>query len=183
MLAGLDVLGRHVLWRTSQVVGVLLLAVGQQRQAEIGDLGLAVGGDHDVGGLEVAMDDAGLVRRADAGQHVAHDVHCLLDRQRLLEHGMQRFALDVFQHQVGFRLEAADIVDADDIAVLQLADRTRFLHQVVDRRLLQVALANRYGLDRDLAVEAWIVGQVNDTLGALAEDILDNEAVDLRGMV
>ena len=52
------------------------------REAEVEHLGLAVGRELDVGGLEVAVHDALLVRRAEAVRHLARDLERLGDRQR-----------------------------------------------------------------------------------------------------
>jgi len=43
-------------------------------QAEIADLGLAVGRHEDVRGLHVAVDDSGLVRRGDAARRLLEEL-------------------------------------------------------------------------------------------------------------
>ena len=47
--------------------------------AEIEELGLAVGGDEDVGGLDVAVDDAGVVGALDGGADFAEEAEAVVD--------------------------------------------------------------------------------------------------------
>ena len=56
-------LGGHVAGRAHDLagLGVAVVRVDPLGQAEVGDLGRAVRGEQDVGRLQVAVDDAGLV--------------------------------------------------------------------------------------------------------------------------
>ena len=54
-------------------------------EAEVADLGRAVGGEPDVAGLEVAVDDAVLVRVGEPAADALRDLERALDRQRQLE--------------------------------------------------------------------------------------------------
>ena len=63
----LGLLGSHVAGRAHHLAGQGVSRVGVQElgQAEVADLGDTVGGQEDVAGLEVAMDDPGLVGGVD----------------------------------------------------------------------------------------------------------------------
>ena len=69
------------LGRTARRHRRLLRAVGRTRDAEVHDRRHVVGADHDVGGLEVTMHDAGFVRRDQAGDDAARDVQGARDGQ------------------------------------------------------------------------------------------------------
>ncbi len=73
-------LGRHVARRAHDLPGVRLALVHLQPlgQAEVGDLGDAVGGEEDIGRLEVAMDDAGPVGRVHRHDQRDHPLGRLL---------------------------------------------------------------------------------------------------------
>jgi len=55
---------------------------GQLRQSEVEDLGVAVGTQHDVLGLDVAMHEAAGMRRRQSACELDTDVHHVADRQR-----------------------------------------------------------------------------------------------------
>ena len=68
-----DLLGRHVFWRADHVAGLRELRVAlllRRGDAEVHDLDQALLVDQHVGGLQVAVDDAGLVR----DRHARRDV-------------------------------------------------------------------------------------------------------------
>jgi hypothetical protein len=79
-------LGRHV-GRRPQNVAVhrhFDFVVGVLRQAEIGEMGLAALVDHDVGGLQVAVHDTGLVRVLNGLRDHSAQNRRLAERYRLL---------------------------------------------------------------------------------------------------
>jgi hypothetical protein len=102
-------LGRHVLGRAED--GALAGergggAAGEEaRHAEVEDLDVRARavepGEHDVLGLEVAVDDAELVGARDAGGELAGDLEDAPQRRLLhaLEHRPQRLAGDVLHHE------------------------------------------------------------------------------------
>jgi hypothetical protein len=59
-------LRRHVVWRPERVAGSRPVVARDLGDPEVHDLGHAVRGDEDVLGLDVAVNDASLVRRAEA---------------------------------------------------------------------------------------------------------------------
>ncbi len=137
---GLDLFGRQVAGAADD--DAHLGQVGRRRrarggvevfgEAEVGDLGRAVVGQQDVGGLEVAVDDAPLVGVVNRPRHLGHQL-----RHRALPFGprhrpaagvrrlLQAAALGQFQRQVRLPLGFADVEDLDDVGVLQPRDRLR----------------------------------------------------------
>ncbi len=104
------------------------------------DLDLAVGADHDVLGLEVAVDDAALVCEEDRAGDL--DEHLEEPEERELAHGL-RLARPHIPHDLGERSPAdelhreeeaplvveADLVDRNDSRVLELGRGLRLLDE------------------------------------------------------
>ena len=90
------------------------------RESEIEDFRVAVGTQHDVFGLDIAMHEtAGMRRRQSAGELDA-DVHHVAHRQRaLLQAVPQRLTLDELGDEVGTVIDLAEIVDDEDMRVVQ----------------------------------------------------------------
>ncbi len=87
--------------------------------AEIHDRRLVIGADHDVGGLQIAVDDARVVRRHQAGGDAASDVERTLHRKLLvsLENRREVRAVDVRHRDVLDAVDLAEIVNPDDVAM------------------------------------------------------------------
>ncbi len=91
---GCHLLGAHVEVGAHQIPGqgdgVL---VGQLGETEIGDLGVLIGGDEDVGRFEVAVDDAGGVRHLQGVGHLRQEIRHVAvvvpGQLILLAHGVQ----------------------------------------------------------------------------------------------
>ena len=140
VLQAAHLLGRHVERRAHHRVGrgqVRRVLVDGLRDAEVEDLHArrAVGrlGDEEVLRLEVAMDDAELVRLADRLARLEEVVDGLVDRQRAprAEDLREVAAGEVLHHDVRRAVrERADLEDADDVLALNrcggagLADET-----------------------------------------------------------
>ena len=54
-----------LVWPSVRVTGHIGVALGQLREAEVCQLGIAARGDQDVVGLDVAMQDPGCMRRGE----------------------------------------------------------------------------------------------------------------------
>ena len=76
-----DLLGRHVIERAEHHARLRHARVGQARDAEVEDLERAFGGDDQVGRLDVAMDDAGVVRVGEAGAQLVDVLQLGRERQ------------------------------------------------------------------------------------------------------
>ncbi len=106
-----------------------LRAGGRSRNPEVHDQGLAGLGDHDVGGLQVAMDDTCLVR----GGQPRRDLAC--DRRDpgrgqlslRLEDRRQIVPLEVRHRDVLDAVHLSHVVDADDVPVRDFPGEQQFL--------------------------------------------------------
>ena len=117
----LDLLGRHVVRRSHRHAGLRLRGVGELRDPEVHQLDQPLPADRpaqeDVLGLQVAMDDAGAVRRVEARERLADDPH----REPGVEAAMgldqvgQRAALEQLHDDVRPDLTLAEVEDIADI--------------------------------------------------------------------
>ena len=113
---------RHVGGRSAAYVGALELA-GQSRQAEIGDEHVASAVEHDVGRFQIAVQHALLVRRGQSGAEAARDVEGLIGGQATdaAQQRRQVLPIHVFHRDVMLALELADVVNAADVGMRNLA--------------------------------------------------------------
>jgi hypothetical protein len=89
-------------------------------QAEVGQARLIVGVDEHVRGLEVAVQDALLVRIVDGLGNRLHVTRRALGGQRFLADERGKIpALHVVHREVGLAVLLARLVDADDVGMLQ----------------------------------------------------------------
>ena len=93
-------------------------------QAEVGDLGHAVGGEEDVGRLEVAVDDPGLMGGVDGpgqGRHQLGGRPARLGRAR--QSIVEVAAFEQLQRDERQAVHFADVVDLHDVRVPEPGDR------------------------------------------------------------
>ena len=91
------------------------------REAEVEELRPRLR-DHDVAGLQIAMDDPGPVRLVERIRDLNTVAQNLLERQRPFRQFVrQRFALEQLHHQVVL----ADVVQRADVRVIERRDRLR----------------------------------------------------------
>ncbi len=97
---------------------------GLFRQTEIEDLGASIARQHDVFRLQIAMHDAGRVRRREGRGDLPGEIEQPAQRQGpALENLAQRFALDQFRDNESEAILFADIVNRDDIRMIERAGR------------------------------------------------------------
>ena len=115
---------------------------------------MPVFGDENIGGLQVAMRDALLVRGVERIANLRGILQRLIERQR----AFQRRALDVLHHQV----IRSDIVQLADVGMIQRRDGARLALEA----FAEFGLGD---LDRDDAIQARVVGFVHLTHAARAD--------------
>ncbi len=108
-----------------------------QRQAEVGQNRVAVGGNHDVRGLDVAVNHAftmGVIQRAgdvaDDTQNI-YSGHARVVRGVFLEDVAQVAPLDEHHRHVEQVFILPGLVDADNLWVAQAGDGTRLAHEAL----------------------------------------------------
>ena len=180
-----DLLGGDVVRRA---VGLALLALGGldigrlAGQTHIGQLHDALRVDHDVLGLDVAVDQAVGVGVLEGVADLDDDLEGLLLAENLAvgEVVGDGLALDVLHDEVVVAARLADVDGLDDVGVVELAGGLAFLVEPLDvLRVLGETLGQ--DLDRDGAVEAELLGLVDDGHRAGAELAEDLVAGNLRG--
>jgi hypothetical protein len=104
---------------------------GGPRNPEVHDDRVVVLRQHDVGGLEVAMNHAGLVRGLQPGGDLPRDRHHRGDRQGagLLQGAGEVFAFDVRHRDVLDTVDFAQVVNAHDVLVRDLTREQQFLFE------------------------------------------------------
>lgn len=88
--------------------------------AEIGDFGVAGGGDEDVGRFDVAVDNPFGMSEIEAGGNFAEDLEEAGPRKGALGHDrVERGAVDVFHDEEGKVVFFGEFVDGDDVGVVE----------------------------------------------------------------
>ena len=113
-----ELLRSHVGRRPGKHLGALDLAC-QRGQAEVGDARAAATVEHHVGGLEIAVQDAELVRRGEPGAELARDLRRLLGRQPAdaTEQRGQVLAVDVLHREEVLSLRVAHVEHPADVGM------------------------------------------------------------------
>ncbi len=121
------------------------------RQTEIEHLHVAIGGDLDIGGFQIALDDPFVVSRFERFRDLAGDFQRLLARQPAAREAIgQRFAFDELQHQKRRRSLLDQVVNRGDVRMIQRCKNFGFASQPLNTfRIIGKRL--RQDFDRDLA--------------------------------
>ena len=147
-------------------------------KTEVQELGCASFRHEDVGRLDVAMDDAGPVGGVERVGDVGGDGEQVGDWQRTgAQPILQRLAFEPLHGDERRSGVLADLVDGADMRMVERRSRPRFAPKSFDRGRVG---RHRRGqkLERDLASEPQILGQIDDTHPATAEQRLDSVVVD-----
>jgi hypothetical protein len=142
-----------------------------------GELGVARRVDHEIGRLDVAVDDARLVREVERVEQLQHEAEDRRQVERVLgvEVVLELLALDVLHHDVRELAFGAEVVHLHDMGMVEPRHGAHFAleaHGIVARGRL-VDRARQDGLDRDPAVEARVQSVVDQSHGAFPEHPLD----------
>ena len=193
-LAGLPLLGRHVEGGAEERTGAgevpgevarggleggggLVALADSADEAEVHDARAAVGADHHVVGLEVAVDEAGAVGRGEAAGGGEEDREDLRERARALgEPGAGGEAVDELHgDEEAVALVQADVVDGDDVGVGELGEAAGLAEHA---GALVLAGAGEEELEGDLAVELGVVCGVDGAHAPGPEQPEDHIAAD-----
>ncbi len=159
-------------------------AVEGDRQSEVANLGRAVGGDEDVGGLEVAVDEAAAMDEGEATADVLRDGEGAFHRQAVVlgllkEPGDIPAAHELFDDERR-AVVVADVVDGDEVGMTpEASHRLRFtVHPFVADEVEPVCADRAEG---HLAVEAAVVSEEDALASTFAEEALDAVAAGDEG--
>ena len=149
-----------------------------ERQPEVAHAHAPIVAEQHVRRLEVAMHQPGVVRRRQPAPGEDEAIEARVGRaRRLVEPEAQRAPLDELHGHPGQRQRPrrlhARVVHDDDVGVLHARHRLRLGHDVAARRRRR-----RHQLQRDLAVEARIVGPPHDAHAAMPEHLDEHIAAD-----
>jgi hypothetical protein len=150
--------------------------IAQLGQPEVEQLGGALLGEHDIGGLEVAVEHALPVRGAEAAGELQRDVEDLLPGQRQLEL-VQALPAHELRGQVRPPPGPADAVDRQDVGVVQPGDGAGLDEEALARGLVRADRGQE--LHRHRAPEQGVARLEDLAHGAATERPDDLVLVDL----
>jgi hypothetical protein len=131
-----------------------------QHLHEVGIVGVIA--QEDVLRLDVAVNHALLVRRAQRRRHLAKDAHRgrLVEGARALQARGQRLAFEQLHHDAVVVRELPEVGDLDDVGVADVVHEPCFGEEARDR-LLVLGDVRVQDLDRRLAADQRMAGQVD----------------------
>ena len=169
-LASEELLGRHVRRRARTDI----LDPPNRGQAEVHHAHSAGAVEHDVGRLQIAMDDAALMGGGESRAQLARDVGGFVFRESAnpAERAREVFPVDVLHREIQEAVGLADVVDAAHVGV---GDLPRGAHLVVKLSEAHRIVAERFRqeLQRDRLAEAQIVRPIHLPHPAAAEETDD----------
>ncbi len=156
----------------------------QFRQTEIQDLGAAVDGNHEVLGLQIAMNDTDFVGPRQSVGNLCRDGDCLTEwngpRLEQRPHGL---ATNQFHGDEVRVVHATELVNGDDVRVIERGRGTGFQLKAGQGFRLRMAIVQRDCLDGHFTAQARVPGAINlaHAAGAeLFEDFVRAEAATRR---
>src|SRR4029077_9528698 len=128
-------LGRHVAQAPDQLPGASHGLVPEVRDSEVDDFHAAVLQNHDVAGLDVAMNDALVVRVSQPVTDVANKIDLGDQAQRVVgvDDGIEDLPFQKLHHQVGIAFQIAQVVDSNDVGMLQIAGGLRLAIEALEQ--------------------------------------------------
>ena len=179
-----DLLGGHVARRSHDEPGRRELAArvrveGRRLGRLVGEAEVhepaAVRGEEEVRGLHVAVDDAGIVQRGEPLEEVEGEVERLAGRQGpAVQARRERLAGQELHDDERLAVVLSDLVDRAQVRVAHPRRRARLAQEAPPRRVVR-ALQH---LQRDLAPQLLVLGEVHPAHAALADEADDAVAPD-----
>jgi hypothetical protein len=158
-------------------LGVGGRALGGAEVGELGGPGHAV--DQDVTGLDVAVDDAGGVRRTQRQGDVAGDARGLgdLEPAALGQQALERATIDPLHDDERHAVGDVEVAYAYDVGVVQRRRRARVLQEAVGQVPVAAHLRAQH-LQRDRRLELRVASGEHAGHGPFAELVLEQVAAD-----
>jgi hypothetical protein len=136
-------------------------------ESEVGDLGDPIGGEKDIGGLEVAMDDAGLVSHVHRHDQRDHPLGGLPGGERRPEQFLGKAApFEQLERDIRIAVEFSDVIDLENIGVAKRGHGLRLEFEAGDLDLVGNRASNH--LQGDEPVQAAVAGLVDDSHSSAA---------------
>ena len=155
------------------------LGLDELGEAEVEDADVPVFRDHHVLGLEVPVNDAGLVRARKTVGDLDGDIEELLDGQRARLNELAKSpAFDELHRDVDGAVGTADVVDVDDVGMIQAGGRARFLLEAPPPFGVRREVGRQH-LQRDIAAQPAVVRAVDlahPARGNRRNDVVASEA-------
>lgn len=143
------------------------------RQTEVEHLGLSLGCDQYVGGLQIPVDDPFAVRGFECLGDLLAEVQSLLDRERPLGKPLlQRLALDQLQYEEACPLIFFEGVGGGDVGVVQRREQVGLPLQPCETVWVGAQFLGK-NLDGDIALERGIPRPIHLAHAALTERFED----------
>ena len=142
----------HTTWRPGHRLRLAAGVIGHLGQTKVRQLGIAVPRNQNVLRLDVAMQDAGVVRRRERVRHASQQFDDLAPCPRFgSSPRAERSTIDELGHQVVAALELGGLVDRDNVGMIERRERAHFATESMARL---IALdRSQQELDRDRPVQ------------------------------
>ena len=150
-------------------------------EPEVEHLDLALAREHDVAGLEVAVDEVVRVRCRERGCRVAHDARCLVQVEPALsaKPALQTLAIDVLHLDELILPLRAHCIYRGDVGVIEHGRGPRLALEALPGIGAFGRQLGRQELERDRASQLHVLGLVDRSHAALAELLEDLVLPDL----
>ena len=146
-------------------------------QAEVEDLHLTGGGEHDVFRLDIAMNDAVRMSGYEGLGALQGDFEELLQSKRAAQTLAQGFALDVFHDQEDVLALLEDVVDSGDMRIVEAGGALGLVEEAAAGGRV-VAQGRSHALEGDSAPELAVAGAIHLAHSPAAQTLADTEPAD-----
>ena len=167
-------LGRDIVYRAYRLALILMYLVFKRGNTEIADFNCSVAQQHDILGLDIAVNDPALMRVHKGFCDLLCKMQNLAPRERgLFIHVLpERDAVYKFHNYVLDNIAVADVIDRYNIGVRKHCDRVRLRAESAAKLLVRRRIV-AHDLHGDISVEPVVKRLVNDRHSALADNLKD----------